>query len=444
MLRRKIDQYLISWKQRDKHKPLIIKGARQIGKTTSIREFGKTYESFVEINFKQNPEYKKCFINYNPTEIIKNISIYDPTFQFIPNNTLILFDEIQDFPDALTSFKFFYEQSTYDIIASGSLLGISYKKVSSIPVGFKEEYEMKSLDFEEYLWALGYDDDFIKDILSSMKRFKQLNDVIYDTLDHKYKEYMYLGGMPEVIASFVETKNYNQPLATQLRIYKDYEDDIIKYVEGLDVAKVKNIYHSITTQLSKDNHKYQISKIAHGAKSRDYIGCHEWLVDAGIINICYNLKELKTPFELYKEVDYFRCYYADHGLFMASIDKEDRNAIVKNDELDIFNGAIYESLISEALINQGYNLYFYRNASSTIELDFLIRKDNHIIPIEVKKERGRATSLINCINNPDINVSKGIKFSHQNIGRNNECVTIPYFLSFLLGRFLEEIDINEL
>lgn len=442
MLRRKIDIFLNEWKKKDNHKPLIVKGARQIGKTTSLEEFGKSYKSFVEINFKKNPEYVDCFDTYDPIDIVKKISILNPEFKFIQNDTLILFDEIQEYPDALTSFKFFHEQALYDVIASGSLLGISYKKVSSIPVGFKEEYEMKAMDFEEYLWACGYDEKVIDDIYSSLKKLKQLDKVVFSTLEKKYKEYLYLGGMPEVIQSFIDNKNYNEPLAIQLRIYKDYEDDITKYVEGLDVAKVKNIYRSITPQLAKDNHKYQISKIKRGAKSRDYLGCHQWLIDAGIINVCYNLKKLETPFELYKNEEYFRCYYADHGLFMASLDSEDRNMIVKDQDLEIFNGALYESLVSESLISQGYNLYFYKNESATIELDFIIRKENSILPIEVKKERGRATSLINCINNPNINVSKGIKLSHQNIGYNGDFITIPYYLSFLVRRFLDEIDIN--
>ena len=441
MLKRKVDSFLFDWKKRKNHRPLLIKGARQIGKTTSIKEFGKSYKSFVEINFKENPEFKDCFENYNPIDIIKRISIRNPEFKFIPNDTLILFDEIQEHPDALTSFKFFYEQGLYDIIASGSLLGINYKSISSIPVGFKEEYEMKSLDFEEYLWACGYEESFIENIYSSLAKLKELDTVTFNVLDERFKEYIYLGGMPEVINSFVETKNYQEPLAIQLRIYKDYEDDIIKYVEGLDVAKVKNIYRSITTQLSKDNHKYQISKIAHGAKSRDYIGCHEWLVDAGIINICYNLKQIESPFEINKDENYYRIYYADHGLFMASIDSEDKKGVINKNKFDIYNGALYESLVSEELVKQGYNLYFYKNESATIELDFLVRKENFIIPIEVKKERGRATSLINCINNPKINVTKGIKLTHQNINYNGDFITIPYFLTFLLRRFVSESNI---
>ena len=444
MLKRKIDSYLFDWKNKKNHKPLIIKGSRQVGKTTSIEEFGKTYESFVEINFKENPEYTQCFSNYNPIDIVKKISLLNPDFKFLPNNTLILFDEIQEFPDAITSFKFFYQQGLYDLVASGSLLGISYKKISSIPVGFKEEYEMRSLDFEEYLWACGYEQNFIDDILSSLKHFKQLDKTAFDVLDQKYKEYLFLGGMPEVVYSFINTNNYNEPFSIQKRIYKDYEDDIIKYVEGLDVAKVKNIYRSITPQLSKDNHKFQISKISHGAKSRDYNGCHEWLVDAGLINVCNNINNLELPFELYKKDDHFRCYYADHGLFIASLDDEDRKTIIKNNDLNIYNGALYESLVSESLVKQGYKLYFYKNESSTIELDFLIRKDDCILPIEVKRQRGRATSLINCINNSDINIKKGIKLTYQNISKNGDFITMPYFLCFLLRRFLDDLDINKI
>ena len=444
MLKRKIDAIFNEWKSRKNHKPLIVKGSRQTGKTTSIREFGKTYKSFVEINFKENPEFKECFVNFDPVDIVKSISIKNPGFCFVPHDTLILFDEIQDFPNAITSFKFFHEQGLYDIIASGSLLGISYNKISSIPVGFKEEIEMKSLDFEEFLWARGYDNNFIEDVYNSLKNFKELNKITFNRLDSLYKEYIYLGGMPEVVNSFILNMNYNEPLSIQHRIYKDYEDDIIKYVEGLDVARVKNIYRSLSLQLAKDNHKFQISKISHGAKSRDYLGCYEWLVDAGIINACYNLSEIKTPFELYRKDGYYRLYYADHGLFMTSLDKEDRAQIVNNNDFNIYNGALYESLVSEALDKQGYRLFFYKNESATIELDFLIRKENIIIPLEVKRTRGRSVSLKSCIDNPDVDINIGIKLTHQNIGYNDGFITIPYFLSFLLKRFLSEIDLNKI
>ena len=440
MLKRKVDLFLKNWKENINKKPLIISGARQIGKTTSIRELGKTYESFVEIDFVKMPQFKSIFKNgYEVKNIIKEISLLEPKFQFIENNTLILFDEIQAYPDAATSLKPFSEDGRFDVICSGSLLGVNYKKISSIPVGFKEEYTMYSLDFEEFLWAIGYDDNQIEDIYDYMKKLMPLPESYINKLRQLYRDYIFVGGMPEAVKLFVENGTFSEPFNVQKRIYKDYEDDITKYVEGLDAAKVKRVYRHISAQLAKDNHKFQISKIGHGARTRDYIGTEEWLKDAGIINIAYNLEELELPFSSYEMSDYFRIYYAEHSLFIANLDEESKEDLIINENYEIYNGALYESLVSEALIKAGFKLYFYKNDASTIELDFLIRIKNEIVPIEVKRNRGRSKSL-NLIleSNPKINF--GIKLTNGNIGFENNKFTFPYYLAFLLKRFFKDTE----
>ena len=293
MLKRKIDQYLIDWKNNSDKKPLIITGARQVGKTTSVENFGKSYKSFIEINFVTMPQYKTIFKSgYDVNNVIKEMSLLNPNFKFIPNDTLILFDEIQEYPDAATSLKPFSIDGRFDVICSGSLLGVYYKKITSIPVGFKEEYKMMSLDFEEFLWAYGYNESQIEDIFNYMKELKPLPEAYINKLSQLYKEYLFVGGMPEVVNTFIKENVFTNVFTIQKRIYKDYEDDIIKYVIGLETSRVKNIYRHISTQLSKDNHKYQITKLGHGARLRDYVGAEEWLIDAGIINISYNLDNL--------------------------------------------------------------------------------------------------------------------------------------------------------
>lgn len=318
-------------------KPLIISGARQIGKTTSIRELGKTYQSFIEIDFVKMPQFKTIFkYGYDVKNIIKEISLLEPKFKFIANNTLILFDEIQEYPDAATSLKSFSEDGRFDVICSESLLGVNYKKISSVPVGFKEEYTMYSLDFEEFLWANGYEKWQIDDIYDYMKKLIPLPETYINKLRQLYRDYIFVGGMPEVVESFIANATFSESFNVQKRIYKDYEDDITKYVEGLDFSKVKKVYRHISAQLAKDNHKFQISKIAHGARTREYTGTEEWLKDAGIINIAYDLEKLELPFSSYEMSDYFRIYYADHSLFIASLDEESKDDLIINGNYEIY------------------------------------------------------------------------------------------------------------
>ena len=211
MLKRKIDSFLEDWKNNPNKKPLIVSGARQIGKTTSIGEFGKTYESYIEINFFLEPKYKAIFNSgYEVNEIIKELSLLNPNFKIIPNNTLILFDEIQSYPDAITSLKSFALDKRFDIICSGSLLGVHYKHITSVPVGFKEEYIMKAMDFEEFLWANGYRNEHIEELFCSMKKLKPLSENIMNTFSKLFEDYLFCGGYPEAVNIFVKEKNFSK------------------------------------------------------------------------------------------------------------------------------------------------------------------------------------------------------------------------------------------
>ena len=443
MLRRKIDKYLLEWKNNPNHQPLLVYGARQIGKSTSIHEFIiNNYDNVIEIDFKQQPEYKAIFAEgYEPDKVLKAISTINPSFKAVPNKTIIFFDEIQDYPDATTCFKPFKQDGRYDVIASGSMLGVQVKSVNLNPAGFKERYHMYSMDFEEFLWAYGYTEEQIEELYQKLIKLEPLDDLTHKTLSRIFKEYIFAGGMPKTVQIFINEKNFFNVFPKQKDLASDYEDDIIQYVEGLDISKVKTIYRSITPQLAKDNHKFQITKLPHRPRSRDYEGVYNWLVDAGIINVSYNLKELSIPLSTYEDDKFYRLYYADHSLFIATIDEESREDLMVNGNFEIYSGALYESLVSSSLVKQDIKPYFYKNEDSTIELDFVIRAKNMIVPVEVKKKKGSTKSLRALINDKNCPINKGIKLSLNNIGYDGDIITIPYFLSFLLKRFIKESDI---
>ena len=442
ILRRKVDNYLKKWKENPNRLPLIIRGARQIGKTTSIRKFAKeTYNSFIEINFITEPKYRRIFENgYSVVEIIKQISYMNPNVKFIEGSTLIFFDEVQEFMDATTCLKFFAEDGRFDVICSGSLLGINYKCVSSVSVGYKTDYEMKSLDFEEFLWAKGYDEGFVSDILNNIISLNPIPNLLYDVLERLFIDYIVVGGMPNVVKNYIINQNFEGVLQMQKQLLTDYEHDISKYAEGLDSARIKNVYRHIAPQLGKENKKFQITQIGHGARFRDYRGCNEWLSDAGIVNICYCLHSLTLPLKGNVESNTFKMYFADSSLLIASLDDQSQKDLRINRNFGVYKGALYENFIAEALVKQGYELCFYRNSASTIEIDFLIRYHDYIIPIEVKAGRDRAISL-NTVLSKYENMKFGIKFAHRNIGLVNNIITLPYFTVFLLEKILDNIDI---
>ena len=274
-LKRKIDKFLLDWRNSKTRKPLIIKGARQTGKTTSIEKFGKeNYKSFIEINFVSMPEYKTIFNDgYTVDGIIKNISLHNGNFEFIPNDTLIFFDEMQEFPDVATSLKFFCIDGRFDVICSGSLMRIDYQEIHSNSVGYKEDYTMRSLDFEEFLWAKGYKDEQIEDLYTCMKEVKPLTNTQYNVMMSNFNDYMITGGMPEVVSMFIDNKNFSGVLDKQKSLLLDYEEDITKYAGGLDKSKILVAYQKIKVFLGNDNKKFQITKLKDGARNRECRCC---------------------------------------------------------------------------------------------------------------------------------------------------------------------------
>ncbi len=446
-LRRKIDDYLLEWKNNEDRKPLIVKGARQIGKTDAIEFFANNnYENIVEINFVLEKKYKSIFDDgFSVDTIIRNISLMNPNFKFVPGKTLIFFDEIQDCINTATSLKAFNIDGRYDVICSGSLMGINYNEIESNSVGNKQDYEMHSLDFEEYLWAKGYSEKQIDDLYSYMRDCKPLPQIMYDVMLDNFQEYMILGGMPAVVKSFIENKNYSGILDMQKQIILDYEEDITKYANGLDQTKILNVYRKIPVFLGKDNKKFQISKVEHGARNREYIGTVDWLKNAGIVNICSCLEQLELPLKGNYNPDNYRVYFADTGLLIASLDDESQNDLRNNKNFNTYKGAIYENIIGDMLVKEGYELYFYRNEKGTVEMDYFIRDIDSLVPVEVKANDNSTPSLNLLISSDKYKEIKyGIKLCNKNIGYNGKFYTFPYFLAFLLKKYFREKDIKNI
>lgn len=441
MLRRKVDSYLTRWKQNADRKPLIIKGARQIGKTRSVEWFAeRNYKYFIEINFVEQKKYREIFNDgFEVDTILKNISLLNPEYRFEPGETLFFFDELQACPNCATSLKFFKLDGRFDVICSDSLMGISYKEIESNSVGYKEDYEMHSMDFEEFLWAKGYSDDFIDGLYQNMLDIKPLASLQMDVLMGLFRDYVIIGGMPEVVSTYIRNKNFSGTLDIQKQLLKDYEEDITKYVEGLDKAKVKAVYNHISVFLAKENKRFQITKISRNARNRDYIGCVEWLSDAGVVNLCYCLNQPELPLKGNYDPKLYKVYFKDTGLLIASLDDEAQEDLRANKNFGTYKGAIYENIVGDMLAKQGYQLFYYKQENPAIEMDFFVRDADSLIPVEVKANDGATPSLKKLIDGDKYtDIRYGIKLGYKNIGFNGKFYTFPYFMTFLLRRFLLE------
>lgn len=322
-------------------------------------------------------------------------------------------------------------------------MGLNYEEIESNSVGYKNDYEMYSLDFEEFLWAKGYSNEQIEDLYKCMKELKPLSNVQYEVMLNNFKEHMIVGGMPAIVSRFIENKNYNGILEMQKQILLDYEEDITKYAGNLDKAKILNAYRKIKVFLGNENKKFQITKLAKNARNRDYIGVIEWLNNSGIINVSYCMDTIVLPLSSNYNSENYRVYYGDTGLLIDSLDKESQEDLRLNKNFNTYKDAIYENIIGEELVKSGFPLYFYKSDKPNLKIDFIIRDVNSIIPIEVKANDNATPSLIKLIDDRKYNYIKyGIKLCNKNIGYNGKFYTFPYFLTFLLKRFLDEKNNN--
>ena len=442
-LKRKIDAFLSEWKDNPDRKPLIVKGPRQVGKTVSILRFGaNSFKNVVYINFVEEPKYRTITADgYRAADIVKNISRLDPAKRFIADQTVIIFDELQEFPEISTALKFFNLDRRFDVICSGSLLGLNYRRIESNSVGYKTDYEMRSLDFEEFLWAKGYDDAFCADLLAHMLQLQPFNEAEMLTCNALFLDFCILGGMPAVVREYVTKGTFEGSLALQRQLLADYKGDLRKYAAGVDQTRILNVFNQIPLQLAKDNKKFQISKVASGARFKDYRGCVEGLADAGIINICYCLNFPELPLKGNYDETKYKLYFADNGLLVAMLDEEAQEDLRTNKNLGVYKGALYENIVGEAFVKSGLGLYYYKRNDSTLEEDFFARTAKTLIPIEVKAKGGRSKSLRTLVsggNYPDIHY--GIKLTAGNVGYSDNLYTFPLFCAFLLRKYLKQFD----
>ena len=443
MLRRKIYDQLLLWKAKKHEKGmkecLLIKGARQVGKSYIVEQFGKeNYESFISINFITQPELKKAFEgNKSPERIYSNLSILLPDIKLIPGKTLIFLDEIQNCGDARTAIKFLASDLKYDFIASGSLLGLEYGEdgdegvevPESIPVGYESEIIMHPLDFEEYLWAKGYEGKHIDQLREYFDKKEKVPDFINEKMESLFREYIVVGGMPEVVAAFVKSGDFNEAFSIQDKILSDYRSDISKHAKGEEKLKVNACYESIPKQLSKELKRFQYSLVEKKKTSRKYGGSVKWLKDSSLVNACYNISKPEIPLLAYEKEDQFKLYLNDTGLLTELYGRETKVAVFNNTIKGNGKGAIYENVISQILTSKGYKLHYYRPDDNR-ELEFVIEKGGEVLPIEVKAGNTASTTLNNFIN--DFKPSVAYKIIKGNIGLCDGKFTMPHYMAMFL------------
>lgn len=431
MLKRKIYQSLIEWKKQTEKMCLVVKGARQVGKTFIIDKFAReNYENYVYINFDENPGYKVIFDgDLDVNNLIKQISLRVPNVSLVPHKTIIFLDEIQNCPNARTALKFLALDKRFDVIASGSLLGINYKEVESFPVGYTEQLEMYSLDFEEFLWANGIEEQSILDVKEFFDKKEVVPQAMHERMMELFKEYIVVGGMPRVVNDFVKNHNFANVLKIQKAIISDYEDDIAKYADGSEKAKARACFLSIPKHLSKDYKKFRYSLVMPSGSSRKYAGSLMWLYDAGIINFCHNLEIPQLPLEGNSKSDTFKVYMRDTGLLVAMLDEGTQEDIIDGN-LGIYKGAIYENIIGDVLAKKGKKLYYFEY-NSTLEVDFFIRYERVITAIEVKSSGNSKSKSLETLMEK-YGVKKGIKLAPSNYGKKGKIDIFPIYMAMFL------------
>lgn len=442
MFKRKIEYQLKSWLEDRDHKPLVVKGVRQCGKTSSVMDFAKKhFKNVVYIDFHEHPDYKKFFTpNLDVDSIIMRITAAMPNIDVEAGNTCFIFDEIQDCPKARASLKYFDLDGRYDVICTGSLLGVNGYKTpaekaeeeeASIPVGFEDIVNMYPMDFEEWLWANGIKDIHIEYLKKCMKNETPIEDAFHNRFSELLYQYIIVGGMPEVVSTFIETKQIGKILTVQRRIIDDYKADMVKYALPADKSRIRECFESIPTQLAREYKKFSYSLIRSGGRGRDYAGSLQWIEDAGIIRRCYNTTITELPLDGNRIQSEFKVYMADIGLLVSMLEDGTQSSILQGD-LFTYKGAIIENLVADIFGKMGRKLYYFHK-NGGVELDFLIRYKGQCTPVECKATSGNAKSLRTILKHPEkYHVTNAIKLGNYNIKRKDELLTMPLYLAFIL------------
>lgn len=444
MFKRKIMAEFEAWKNSSgRKKALVVKGLRQIGKTYSVREFAKAnYENIVYVNFKENESAKKIFdADLNVNRIIIDLSALIPGIHFVEGKTVIIFDEIQECANARSSIKPFCEDGRFDIIATGSLLGIkgyNKKKSKGVPTGFERIVYMKPMDFEEFLWAKGIGEDVIQYLRDCYKNKTPVSDATHQAMLRYFKEYICVGGLPYIVDQFISTNDMNVVWQEQHDIIEEYKDDFGKHLdenenEEIDLAllaRINRVFESIPAQLAKENKKFVFSALEKKARTENYLPAIQWLCDFGIITLCHNLNNITDPLEGNKIDNIFKIYMQDSGLFISMLDRDCASKILLG-ELGCYKGAIFENIIADSFSKQGRKLYYFHKDSG-LEIDFVSKVNNDISLIEVKATTGNTKSAKTVLKNSQYDVNVCYKLSENNIGIAENIITIPYYMTFLL------------
>ena len=436
MLKRKIEQQLLNWKNTAGHKPLILKGCRQCGKTFSVLDFAKkNYKHVVYLNFFENPDYASVFAgSLEVDNIIMMLSaLLGKNAVFEAGETVLILDEIQDCPDARTALKFFRLDGRFDVIGTGSLLGVKGygKEPKSIPVGSETVVDMYPLDFEEFLWANGIAEPIIALLKKNLDTETPIPEALHHRMQQLLLQYTVVGGMPEAVQSFVDTKQMDQVLSIQQNIIRSYEDDMVKYADKKDKSRIKECFQSIPRQLSKENKKFQYSVVKKGSTASKYEGSLQWIEDAGIISRCYNLSITELPLDGNAKQDTFKVYMKDCGLFATMLEDGTQYDILQGN-LYGYKGAIFENLVADIFAKMGRKLYYFRKDSG-LEVDFVIRYKGECTLVEVKASTGNAKSTKTILRHPEkYHVHSAVKLGNYNIGRSGQILTLPLYMAFLL------------
>lgn len=432
MLKRKIYQQLQEWRDSHHEDCLLIKGARQVGKTFAITQFGQTeYESFIAINFIESPQLKALFDgDLSSSNIKKQMTMLIPGIQFIAEKTLIFLDEIQECPNARTALKFLAQDNTIDVIASGSLLGLSYASVSSIPVGYERQIEMYGLDFEEYLWALGYSEETTNTLREHFHALEPLPDEVHKKMLEILHEFMAIGGMPAVVQAFVEKQNFATAYAEQEKILAAYLDDIARFADVTTRNKARECYLSIPRQLAKENTKFKYGMVEKKGTARKFETALDWLRDANLVRYCRAVTTPQFPLRAYEDESKFRVYLSDPGLLCVMYGFEMIAAIIRDELQGPMKGGIYENVVADMLVKAGRDLHYWMNDKGNIEIEFLLEKEASVVPVEVKAKRGATASLNKLLEQDDMKY--GYKLSAGNIGVSGKKITLPLYMALYL------------
>lgn len=454
MLKRKIESVLVEWKESKVRKPLVIKGLRQCGKTFIARQFAeKHYDNVVYVNFILEPDKKSAFAgNIDVDTIILNLSAMIPNCEFVEGKTCIILDEIQECREARTALKSFRMDGRFDVIATGSLLGVKgygEKKrdnvggQDSVPVGYETVVEMYPLDFEEFLWANGISDAVISSVKSCFENETAVPEGVHRAMLDLLYRYVIVGGLPEVVNTYLETKNIERIYKVQRTLLNEYEEDMVKYAADADKPHIRECFESIPKQLAKENKKFQYSVVRKGGRASQYMGSIQWLEDAGIVRRCFNVSITELPLDGNAIKDCFKVYTTDVGIFMAMLDYGTQVDILKGNLLG-YKGAIFENLIADFLCKSGQRLYYFHKESG-LELDFLVRFKGECVILEVKAKTGKAKSMATILKNRNIyHVNNAIKLGQYNVGREGNVLTIPLYMGFLIQDKLDDVFIPDI